>query len=78
MASFNGRSFTNYRGINLSARNGALRFETPDSTPTTTTGERLLYVTSANALVFDSGVSTTTLGAAGAAVNFALNDSYDD
>lgn len=78
MPSFNGRQYTTFSGLNLAARNGVIRFETPDVTPTTTSGERLLYVTSGNALTFDSGTSITTLGAAGGLVNFGLNDAYDD
>lgn len=78
MAYYNGRSYTDLRGLNLRAANGAIRFETPTTTPTTTSGEFLLYVNSSNQLVFDDGSSSTTLGAAGAVANFSLNDAYDD
>ncbi len=53
--------------MNLRESNGAIRFETPLSTPVTTSGERVLYVNSSNQLVFDSGTGTTILGAAGGA-----------
>lgn len=66
------------RGVNLTANNGAIRFETPSSTPSTTSGERLLYVNSSNQLIFDDGSSATTLGSAGGVSNFSLNDAYDD
>lgn len=78
MASFNGRNYTTFRGLNLQAGNGALRFETPSITPVTTTGERLLYVNSSNQLIFNDGSSATTLGSAGSVANFSLNDAYDD
>lgn len=61
----NGRSYTDFRGLNLQAGNGAIRFVTPDVTPTTTSGERLLYVNSSNQLIFDDGSSTTVVGASG-------------
>lgn len=63
----NGRSYTDLRGINLQAGNGAIRFATPDVTPTTTTGERLLYVDATNRLTYDNGASTVIIGAAGGA-----------
>ena len=37
------------------------------TTPTTTSGERLLYVNSSNELIFNNGSAAVTLGAAGAA-----------
>ncbi len=61
----NGRSYTDFRGINLQAGNGVLRFVTPDVVPTTTTGELLLYVNSSSQLVYDNGSSTTVIGAGG-------------
>jgi len=61
----NGRSFTSRRGLHLTAGNGCIKFDTPTVTPTTTSGEYLLYVNSSNALVFDNGSSVTTIGAAG-------------
>lgn len=74
----NYRQYTDLRGLNLTANNGCLRFTTPDTTPTTTSGERLLYVNSSNQLIFDDGSSATTLGSAGSVANFSLNDAYDD
>jgi len=62
----------------MRASNGAIRFETPDTTPTTTSGERLLYVDSSNVLQYDDGTSTTALGASGVVSSFSLNDAYDD
>ena len=41
---FNGRNYSGFRGINLKETNGAIRFETPLTTPTTTSGERLIYI----------------------------------
>jgi hypothetical protein len=61
----NDRSYTDFRGVNLREGNGAIRFTTPDVTPTTTSGERILYVNSSNELIYDDGSSTTTIGAAG-------------
>lgn len=78
MSSFNNRSYTNYRGINLNSRNGCIRFDTPATIPSTTTGHRLLYVNASNQLVFDSGASTSILGTAGSVASFSLNDAYDD
>ena len=78
MAYFNGRSYTNYRGINLTADNGCVRFVTPTTTPTATSGERLMYVNSSNQLIFSDGSTDTTLGSAGGVSNFSLNDAYDD
>ena len=66
MSDFNGRQYTKLRGINLQESNGILRFETPLVAPTTTSGERLLYVNSSNELIYNSGTSATVLGAAGA------------
>lgn len=65
IATFNGRQFTGVAGLNVTSRNGAVRFETPTMTPTTTTGERVLYVNSSNQLIFDDGSSKTTLGGVG-------------
>ena len=74
MATFNGRSFTPLGGIDLKAKNGCIRFETPTLTPTTTSGERLVYVNSSNQLIFNDGSSTTVLGSSGSVVSFGLND----
>jgi hypothetical protein len=78
MSYFNYREYTSRRGLNLTAANGCIRFETPTTTPTTTTDERVLYVNSSNQLIFDDGVSTTALGSSGVVSFFGLNDAYDD
>src|SRR3990167_11524699 len=78
MATFNGRQFTPVSGLDLKASNGCLRFETPTTAPTTTSGERLLYANSSNQLIFDSGSTTTVLGSSGSVVSFTLDDAYDD
>lgn len=65
MSYYNGRQYTDFRGINLKAGNGILRFVAPDVTPTTTTGELLLYVDSSNNLIYNNGSAAVTLGAAG-------------
>ena len=64
MAYLNGRQYTDFRGLNLQAGNGVLRFTAPDVVPTTTSGELLLYV-SGTSLVYDNGSSITTIGASG-------------
>lgn len=74
MAVFIGKSLTKFSGINIGANSGIIRFETPAVTPATTSGHRYIYVDSSNNLIYDSGVSKTTLGAAGAVANFSLND----
>lgn len=74
----NGRQYTVLSGLSLKARNGALRFDTPDRTPTTTSGERLIYVNSSNQLIFDDGSTTTILGSSGSITSHSLNDAYDD
>ena len=56
MATFNGRQLTPLGGINLKAREGLIRFETPSRTPVTKTGERLLYCDGSNQLIFDDGL----------------------
>jgi hypothetical protein len=68
MPTKNGRNYTGTPGLNLRESNGALRFETPLITPTTTSGERLLYVNSSNQLVYDDGSSAVVVGAAGGGV----------
>jgi len=73
----NGRSYTDFRALNLKAAGGAIRFETPTTTPTTTSGERLLYVDSSNQLIFDTGSTTITIGAAGAGSASSLDAAYD-
>ena len=77
MAYLNGRAYTDFRGINLSAGNGAMRFTTPSVTPTTTSGERLLYVNSSNQLIYDNGSTTTNLGASGSSGG-SLDTAYDN
>ena len=61
---YNGRQFSNFRGINLLAANGALRLEDVDTAPTTTTGEYVIYV-DGGVLYWDNGSTITALGAAG-------------
>ena len=63
MPTLNNRNFTGLGGINLRESNGAVRFETPLITPTTTSGERLLYVNSSNELVYNNGSSAVVVGA---------------
>jgi len=63
MAEYNKRQYTDLSGLNLKSRNGVLRLETPDTIPTTTSGEKILYANSSNKLVYDDGSSVTTLGA---------------
>jgi len=65
MPTLNNRSYTGLGGINLRASNGAVRFETPTSAPTTTSGERLLYVNSSNELIYDNGSSAVVVGVSG-------------
>ena len=67
MATFNGRNLTPVSGLNINARSGLIRFETPTVTPVTVSGSRILYVNSSNQLIFDSGSGTTVIGAAGGA-----------
>lgn len=74
MPTLNSRNYTGVPGLNIRQANGAIRFETPLITPTTTTGERLLYVNSSNQLVFDDGSSSSVLGTAGQVQAFSLND----
>jgi len=78
MPTLNGRNYTGVPGLNIRANNGTIRFETPTISPTTTSGERILWVNSSNQLIFDDGSSSTTLGSAGSVANFSLNDAYDD
>lgn len=65
MPTFNGRNFTGLSGINMRSTNGAIRFETPDIIPTTTSGERLLYVDASGNLCYDNGSSIQVVGTAG-------------
>ena len=74
MATFNGRSFTALGGIDVKAKNGCIWFETPTLTPTTTSGERLIYVNSSNQLIFNDGSPATVFGSSGSVVSFGLND----
>lgn len=78
MPYLNGRQYSGYRGINMLAGNGALRFETPSVTPTTTTGERLLYVNSSNQLIFDDGATTLNLSTTVAGAGTTLDGAYDN
>lgn len=65
MPVLNGRNYSGVRALNVLETGGTIRFETPLITPTTTTGERLLYVDSSNNLKYDNGSSVVTLGAGG-------------
>ncbi len=72
---YNGRQFSSFRGLNLLAANGALRFEDVDVAPTTTSGEYLMYV-DGGVLYFDNGSGTVALGAAGAAGSVSWEQMY--
>ena len=76
MAQYNYRQYTDFKGINLKAGNGSIRFVTPTVVPTSTTGEQLLYVNSSGSLIFDNGTSTTTIGAPGAAPSSTWDGIY--
>jgi fibronectin-binding autotransporter adhesin len=65
MPTINGRNYSGVPGLNIRANNGVIRFETPSITPTTATGERMLYVNSSNELIFNNGSGTTVIGAGG-------------
>lgn len=65
MPTLNGRNFSGVPGINLREANGCVRFETPLITPTTTTGERLLYVNSSSQLIYDDGTTTHNITSGG-------------
>jgi hypothetical protein len=63
---------------NLNVKEGAIRFGgTFTATPFDSTSNGL-YVNSSNLLVYTSQGSDTTLGAAGAMVNYSLDDAYND
>lgn len=65
MPTFNGRNYTGVPGLNIREANGTIRFETPLSTPVTTSGERVLYVDSSNNLKYNNGSSVITLSGGG-------------
>lgn len=68
----NNKSYSTPRNINL--KEGALRFGgTFTATPFDSTSNGL-YVNASNLLVYSSQGADTTLGAAGAMVNYSLND----
>jgi hypothetical protein len=71
----NGKSYTDFRGINLKAENGCIRFEDVVTAPTSATGEFLLYV-DGGVLYFDNGSSAVAVGAAGGSVG-SLDGAYD-
>jgi len=71
----NGKSFSDFRGINLKAANGCLRFEDATVAPATTTGEFLLYV-DGGVLYYDNGSSATALGGGGGGSS-SLDGAYD-
>lgn len=66
---------TPLKGVNIKT---LMRFESQATTPSTTSGEYVLYVNGSNQLVYDNGSSSSVLGTAGAVSNFSLNDAYDD
>lgn len=66
MATHVDRQFTPIKNLNLRSTGGILRFETPDTAWTTTSGHRVLYTNSSDELVWNNGSTTTVLGAAGA------------
>lgn len=72
---YNGRQYTNHKGLNLLAANGVLRFEDVDTAPTTTSGEYLMYV-DGGVLYFDNGSGTTALGAAGGSGSISWEQMY--
>lgn len=78
MPTLNGRQYTGVVGLNIRKNNGCIRFETPSITPTTTSGERILYCNSSNQLIFNDGSSSTALGASGAVISYSLDDAYND
>lgn len=80
----NGRQYTGVKGLNLRADNAVIRFETPTTTPSTTSGERVLYVNSSDQLVFNDGTGSTVIGQANTFVditatgNTALGNAVTD
>jgi len=69
MPTLNARNYSGVPGLNVREANGCIRFETPLITPTTTSGERLIYVNSSNNLIFDSGAATYILNGGGSGVS---------
>lgn len=73
MATFAGKNLTSLKGINLrmdsNLQPGVIRWDLPTNDVSSVSGEYLLYVNSSGALVYDNGVSQTTLGAAGSVTN---------
>ena len=72
----NGRSYSDFRGLNLQAGNGLIRFEIPSVDPTTTTGEYILHLNSDGALVFNNGTTATVIGAAGSVTSSTWDGIY--
>lgn len=81
MPSFDSGRAGSVSGWNIQARRGdslnGIRFESNRADPTSA-NDVILYRGASASLRFWDGSSATTLGAAGAAVNFGLNDAYDD
>jgi len=75
MATYNGRQLTPLKGLNIK---DVVRFEALATSPTVTTGERILFVNSSGQLIFQDGSSSTTLGSSGSVSSFNMNDAYDD
>ena len=71
----NGKSYTDFRAINLKSEVGLLRFEDIATVPTSATGEYLLYV-DGGVLYFDNGSSAVGVGAAGGSSG-SLDGAYD-
>lgn len=71
----NGKSFTDFRSINLKSEGGLIRFSDIDTVPTSASGEYLLYV-DGGVLYYDNGSSAVALGAGGGAVG-SLDGAYD-
>jgi len=72
----NGKSYSTPKNLNI--KEGAIRFGGTFSTSPFDSTSNGLYVNSSNLLVYGSQGATTTLGAAGAMVNYSLDDGYDD
>lgn len=71
----NGKSYTDFRSINLKAEGGLIRFDDINVVPVSTTGEFLLYV-DGGVLYYDNGSSAVALGAGGGGGS-SLDGAYD-
>ena len=81
MPSFSSGRAGSIGGWNIESRRtdslNGIRFDSNRSDPTSS-NDVILYRGAGSSLRFWNGTSATTLGAAGASVNFTLNDAYDD